>query len=165
QEIGPLVAAGGGEGGAGGAGAVVGSAGGAIGVVVPTVVTLPVRAGPVATIVEPPPFPQVAATTTAVAIAATTRPASADQIQSPGYHRTRRRQPVARVVTTPRVGSLRPHSRQYSWCGAWGVPQRGHSTSGGAGAGGGAPIARAPDARRPGREPASARRDDRNRRR
>src|SRR5436305_4395075 len=118
QEIGPLVAAGGGEGGAGGAGAVVGSAGGAIGVVVPTVVTLPVRAGPVATIVEPPPFPQVAATTTAVAIAATTRPASADQIQSPGYHRARRRPPVARVVTTPRAGSLRPHSRQHSWCGA-----------------------------------------------
>src|SRR6059058_4428421 len=112
QGIGPVAAGGGGGGGgaAGGVGAVVGSMGVEVGVDLPTVVTLPVPVGPVATIVEPPPFPQIAATTTPVAIAATTRPASAGQIQSPGYQRTRRRQPVERVVTTLRVGSLRPHS-------------------------------------------------------
>src|SRR5438270_11522333 len=120
---------------------VVRSVGVEVGVVVPTVVTVPVRVGPVATIVEPLPFPHVAATTTPVAIAATTRATRAGQIQSPGYHRTRRRQPDERLVTTVRAGSRRPHSRQYSWPGAWGVPQRGHSASGGAGPGGGVSTA------------------------
>src|SRR5438552_10880782 len=66
QGIGPVVAGGGG-GGAGDVGAVVGSMGVEDGLDVPTVVTLPLRVGPVATIVEPPPFPHVAATTTPVA--------------------------------------------------------------------------------------------------
>ena len=43
---------------------------------------------------------------------------------------------------TPRwTGSRRPHSRQYSWSGSYGVPQRGHSPPSASGAGGG-PAAR-----------------------
>src|SRR5205814_5246517 len=56
--------------------------------------------------------------------------ASSDgQTQSPGYHPTRLRQARLRLGISPlaSTGSRRPHSRQYSWFGACGVPQRGHS--------------------------------------
>ena len=59
------------------------------------VVVVAVEAGPVATIVDPPPLDHVAATTTAVAITATRSETIAGQIQSPGYHRKRLRQPFS----------------------------------------------------------------------
>ena len=54
------------------------------------------------------------------------------------YRVNRRRQTVASTGMTPRwTGSRRPHSRQYSWSGSYGVPQRGHSPPSASGAGGG----------------------------
>src|SRR5215210_7373899 len=53
----------------------------------------------------------IAAAVAAIAI----RSASSEgQIQSPGYQRTRRRQPSASAGTSPGVWSRKPHSRQYS---------------------------------------------------
>src|SRR5207249_2263470 len=54
----------------------------------------------------------------APAAAATIRASSDGQIQSPGYQPSRLRQAEPSSATTPlRVGSLAPHSRQYSWLG------------------------------------------------
>jgi len=60
-------------------------------------------------------FPRSARTTTVAATAATARPSSAAQTQSPGYHGILRRH-AARSADVARAepGSGRPHSRQYS---------------------------------------------------
>ena len=67
----------------------------------------------------------------APAAAATTRASSDGQIQSPGYQPSRLRQAEPSLATSPlRAGSREPHSRQYSWPGLEGVPQRGQRSSG-----------------------------------
>ena len=83
-------------------------------------------------------LPFVARIATAPASAAMIRSPRTGQIQSPGYRENRRRQAVASTGMTPRwTGSRSPHSRQYSWNGSYGVPQRGHSPPSSTGAGGG----------------------------
>jgi len=83
-------------------------------------------------------LPWVARIPTAAASAATIRSPRTGQIQSPGYRLNRRRHAVASAGMAPRcTGSRRPHSRQYSWSGSYGVPQRGHSPPSASGAGGG----------------------------
>src|SRR5256885_1790188 len=81
----------------------------------------------VATIVELP-LPASARTMAAVAPAtAMSRKSSTGQIQSPGYQPSRCCQTAASRPKTPPPGcSLCPHSRQYSWSGPCGAPQRGH---------------------------------------
>src|SRR3954471_18172352 len=65
------------------------------------------------------------------AAAAITSASSVGQIQSPGYQPSRLRHAPPRTATTrPRAGSRSPHSRQYSWPAAYGVPQRGHCGAG-----------------------------------
>ena len=74
----------------------------------------------------------------AAARAATISAPSTGQIQSPGYQGTRRRHAVDRTgMSPPLTGRRRPHSRQYSWNGSYGVPQRGHSPPSASTAGGG----------------------------
>src|SRR4051812_47145724 len=64
------------------------------------------------------------------ASAATRSASSEGQTQSPGYQPKRRRHPWLSRGTSPvaSTGSRNPHSRQYSWLGSYGVPQRGQST-------------------------------------
>src|SRR5438105_12182561 len=63
------------------------------------------------------------------ASAAISSASSDGQTQSPGYQPSCRRQARLSRGTRPlaSTGSLRPHSRQYSWFGSCGVPQRGQS--------------------------------------
>src|SRR5437016_10092107 len=63
------------------------------------------------------------------ASAAISSASSDGQTQSPGYQPSCRRQARPSRGTRPlaSTGSRRPHSRQYSWFGSCGVPQRGQS--------------------------------------
>src|SRR5437016_7031260 len=63
------------------------------------------------------------------ASAAISSASSDGQTQSPGYQPSCRRQARLSRGTRPlaSTGSRRPHSRQYSWFGSCGVPQRGQS--------------------------------------
>ena len=89
----------------------------------------PGTGGPVAAVVfVAEPLSVVARIAIAAASAATMRAPRTGQIQSPGYQGIRRRHAVDSTgMSPPETGRRRPHSRQYSWNGSYGVPQRGHS--------------------------------------